>query len=275
MASVARGGYSPQDIICQTWQDGFDPTVDAGGHSSDSGDTSARSSGSYGAVVIQVPTEEQATSQDTETSTQPLFASVKGWDNGGMTPMVTSPQLPGLDPLDPGGPLQLHTVQDSDGKLVLPFLTFHLEDSTTDVQRKPLLSDLIDSNTEQLSLASLQILDDTDWSHSESDDVTITEPTQHYCNSHYTPSQPVVLDLQGRLNMPSSDVISDSVYQQNWMPQFFVKTASEYRTNYPCSWNGLRKDDEREEDDVAERLKPSEVLHGDLVIQIQEQLSSL
>lgn len=273
MPSVASGGYSPQDIICQNWQDGFDLTVDAGGHSSDSGDTSVRSSGSYGAVVIQVPTEEQAASQDTETSIQPLFAGVKAWDNGGMTPMVISPQLPGVDPLDPDGPLRLHTVQDSDGKLVMPFLTFHL-DSTTDVQRKPLLSDLIDSNMEQPSLASLQILDGTDWSHSESDDITVTEPTQHYCNSHYTPSQPVVLDLQGRLNMPSSDVVSDSEYKQNWMPQLFVKTASEYRTNYPCSWNGLRKDDECEEDDVAERLKPT-VLLGDLVIQIQEQLSSL
>lgn len=268
MPSVACGGYSPQDIICQPWQDGFDPTVDAGGTSSDSGDTSARSSGSYGAVVIQVPTEEQD-------SIQPLFASVKGWDNGGMTPMVTSPQLPGLDPLDPGGPLQLHTVQDSDGKLVLPFLTFHLENNTMDMQRKPLLSDLIDSNTEQPSLASLQILDGTDWSHSESDDTTVTEPTQHDCDSHYTPLQPVHLDLQRRLNMPSSDVMSDSVYKRHWMPRTFVKGASEYRTNDPCSWNVLRKDDEREQDDVAERLKPSEIVLGDLVIQIQEQLSSL
>lgn len=285
--SVGVGGYSPQDIPCQPWQDSSESSVDRDAHSPTPNpeDTSAQSSEIYSVVAVHVPTNEndfqQATTKDTETSNLPLFSSGERWDKGGMSEWNGVPPLPVPYSFDsnPDRPLLLHTVRDSDGKLVLPSLTFGLQSSTGDPQRKPLLSDLINSTTEGPSLASLQSFDCSEWSDSGCDDSTLDTPTQPYCNTHYCPSQPVVPKFQqGCLNTPSSDDILESGYKQNWMPAIFLETASKHsceygRTNYPCTWTGVKKEEEgEEEEDIGgeERSRPREIIPGDWVVQIQE-----
>lgn len=284
MPSVGVGGYTPQDIPCQAWQDSTDSSVDTYSHSPTPNpeDTSAQSSEIYSVVAVHVPTEEkdfqQATMKDTETSNPPLFSSGEIWDKGAMSPKLTSHGVPPLSVPDmfdsnPDRPLLLHAVRDSNGKLVLPSLTFQLQSCTGDPQRKPLLSDIINS------AASSQSLDSSEWSDSGCDENTLNTPTQPYCNSHYFPSQPVVSNFnQGCLNTPASDDIFESGYKQNWMPAIFLETASkqscEYRSaNYPCTWTGLKKEEEGEdEDDIGgeEISGPRKIILGDWVVQIQE-----
>lgn len=282
--SAGVGGYTPQDIPCQARQDSTDSSVDTCSNCSTPNpeDTSAQSSDIYSVVAVHVPNEEndfqQATIKDTETSNLPLFSRGKLWDNGAMSPELTShgvASLPVPDLFDnPDRPLLLHVWRDSNGNLVLPSLTFQLQSSTGDPQRKPLLSDIIDSKMEGSSFDSLQSLDSSEWSESGSDHNTTTQP---YCNSHYFPSQPVVPEFKQECqNTPVSDNIFESGYKLNWMPTNFLETATkqscEYRnTNYPRTWTGLKKDEGEEEDKRGVEIsEPLEIILGDWGIQIQE-----
>lgn len=233
--SVRSGGYSPQDIACL--------------------DTSTQSSDNYGAVAVQVAHEEnevieQAVTEHRETSHTPV--------SGGASPKLPShdaPLLPDRDTCDsnPAGKLLLHTVRDISGKLVLPIFDFHLQSDDGDTvspahpERKPLLSDLIDSKDES-SLASLASSDSSEWSDSGCDDSTMTTPIHLYCNTHSSPFQAVVSDSdEGCQSTPSSDGTFEAAYKQNWMPELFCEGSaidSCIRTNYMWTCTGSKMEGE-------------------------------
>ncbi|KAM8733927.1 interferon lambda receptor 1 [Acanthopagrus schlegelii] len=273
---VGVGGYSPQDILCQAWQDRSGSSVGTGAASPapNPEDTSAQSSEIYSMVAVHVPAEEMETSN--------LQLSTGGsWDEGRMSSKVTShgvPPLPAPDSCDSdqARPLLLHTVRDPNGQLMLPLLNFQLPRSTGDTERKPLLSDLIDSKQEGPTLASLQSFDGSEWSDSGCGS-TVNTPTQQYCNTHYCPSQPVAPDFQpGCQNTSSSsDASFESGYKHNWMPSILEaasKDSSEYRkTDYPWNWTGDKQEDEAE--DVEDRVGEEEsrkIILGNWVLQIQD-----
>lgn len=284
VSSVETEGYSPQDTPCQPWQESSDSSMETDAHSANPNpeDTSAQSSEVYGVVASPVPSEEhhfhQATFGNTETGKLTLFASGGCWDEGGMSLNLTLHGVPPLavpDSFDdsPDRQLLLRTARDSNGKLMLPLLSFHLDSSTGDPQRKPCLSDLIDPKMEGPSLASLQSLESAEWSDSGCVNNSLNTPTQTYCN---IPSEPVVPEFQQKcLTTPPSDGMFESGYKQNWMPQNFFETAprqSEYKgKNYPCNWTGLRKDVEEDENTLAEDgSRLTELLLGSWVVQVQE-----
>ncbi|TDH11421.1 hypothetical protein EPR50_G00061440 [Perca flavescens] len=234
MPSIGSGGYSPQDI---PWQGSTGSSVDTGAHSRTSNpeDTSAQSSEIYSVVAVHVPAEQnedfqQATNDNRETSNLPSSSSGESWDKGGASPNLTSNGVQPLPDLDlcesnPARPLLLQTVRDTKGQLVLPLLPFQLQSSTDDTvsllnpERKLLLSDLIDSNKDGPSLASLQSFDSSEWSDSGCEDSAVQSPTQPYSNNHYFQTQPVAPYFhQECQNTPPDNAIFESGYKQNWMP---------------------------------------------------------
>ncbi|XP_035527588.1 interferon lambda receptor 1 isoform X2 [Morone saxatilis] len=274
--SVGVGGYSPQDIPCQAWQGSTGSSVGTDTHSltANAEDTSAQSSEIYSVVAVHVPVVQkyfqQAITKDKETCNLPLSSSGKSWDEGAISPKLTLLQpLQDVDHCDsnPDRPLLLRTVRDPNGQLMLPLLTSQLENDTGDTQ-----TDRIDSKRERPSLASLQSLDGSEWSDSGCDDSTLNTPTHPYCNTHYSPTQPVVPDFDKGCQIPSSDAIFESGYKQNWMPEILLGTASkdscEYRrTNYPWTWSGPKKE---EDDDRGGEESSREILLGSWVVKIQE-----
>lgn len=287
--SVVEGGYSPQDIPSQAWQDGTGSSVEAERPASNSRNTSDQSSVVYSSVAVHVPNQDQEEDVPRtaikDTNKPPLFSRRDRWTNGGMSPKLSSHEAPQLtvpvtfdsNPTD-STPLLLHAVRNSSGKLELPALTFQLLGNTEDWQGKPLLSDLINCNTDGPSLASVLSPDGSEESDSGCDDSTLNSPMQPYCNGHYCPSGPVIPDFQqGRLITSSSDDVLESGYKQNWMPANFLQSehSCEYTagTNYPHTWSGLKKDEEDEEDEALageELCSPSEILLGDWMVQIHE-----
>lgn len=284
VSSTGVDGYSPQDIPGQSWQDSSNSFVDTNAHSPAPipDDTSGQSSDIYGVIAVHAPTEEKDFQQATDTWTNnlQLLPSEQCWNKGGMCAKLSShgappSSVPDLFDNHPDTPLLLHTAWDSNGKLVLPSLTFQLQTNSEDLQRKPLLSDLIDSNTEGPTLASLQCLDCSDWSDSGCDDSTLDTPTQPYCNTNYCPSQVVVPKFQpGCLNAPSSD--KDTGYTQKWMPPVLLKAAfkdgCESRgTNYLSNWTAVTQEEEGEkEEDIGEEEISGQILLGDWVVRIQK-----
>lgn len=284
--SVGEGGYSPQDIPSQAWQDDPGSSVEAERPASNSRNTSGQSSVVYSSVAVHVPDQEEdvpQTSAIKDTNNSPLFSRRDGCTHGGMSPKLSSHEAPQLNlpvtfdsnPAD-STPLLLHAVRNSSGELELPALTLQLLGNTEDWQRKPLLSDLINCKTE--SLSSVLSPDGSEESDSGCDDSTLNSPMQPYCNGHYCPSGPVVPDFQqGRLITSSSDDVLESGYKQNWMPANFLQSehSCEYTagTNYAPTWSGLKKDEEDEEDEALageELCSPSEILLGDWMVQIHE-----
>ncbi|XP_034410347.1 interferon lambda receptor 1 [Cyclopterus lumpus] len=291
LPSVVSGGYSPQDILCQAWQDGTGSSFGTGEHSltPNPEDTSAQSSEIYSVVAVHEPNEDiqQATNDNRGTSNLPMSSSRESLDKAGARPKLSShgvQPLPHPDPCEsnPAKPLLLQTVRDTNGQLVLPSLIFQLQSSTDDTvpplnpERKPLLSDLMDSKTERPSLASLKSHDGSELSDSGCDDSTVTTPTQTYCNTHYSPSQPVAPYFhQGWKNPPSSDALLESGYKQNGLPEILFETASEdsceYRkTDYPRTWTGHKKEEQGEEDEDRGEEETRQILLGGWVVQIQE-----
>lgn len=262
------GGYSPQDIPCQIWQDSSDPK-----------DNSGHSSVSYGAVVVHDPTEDQGAiknpgrsnklnSSSEECGSDHAITSVMPSHTGSLLSVQDSPDS------DPSRPLLLHTEWDSDGNLVLPFPSFQFQSSTANPQR-PLLSDLTDSTMEQPSLSPLLILDGAE---SECDDGIVTSPTQTYCNSHYhQPHAGIPSPHQANLNSSSTDGRVESCYMQNWIPEVNVETVAMHsdfdrRTDYPCTWNGLKREEvETEEDEKElESFSLREHFLGNWAVQVQD-----
>lgn len=250
------GGYAPQDLPWQIWQDSSVDTA-ALSLTSDSEDTSAQSSVSYSAVAPHEPTGDQGAFNDPEISNEQPFPGAEFGSNCGMTSVTashTGSPLSVQDCLDsdPNRPLLLHMARDSEGKLVLSFWSSQFQSSTANPQRRPLLSDLINSTMEKPSLLSL---DDTELS--ECGDGMITATTQKY-DSHYTQSHAVIPNLhQGNLNSSSTDGRSGSCYKQNWIPKVNIETVSMYsdgdrRTDYLRSWNGLKNEDSEAKEDKEE-----------------------
>ncbi|XP_070691308.1 interferon lambda receptor 1 [Pempheris klunzingeri] len=292
--SAEVGGYSPQDTPCQPWQGSIGSSVGPPSPTSNPEDTSAQSSEIYSVVAVHVPAEEDKDDQQAaityrETSSLPSSSRAESWNKGGTSPKLTSHGVPpplNLDACesDLDRQLLLHTVRDPNGQLLLPSLhmlpslTFQLQSSTGDTasplnsERKPLLSDVIESKGEGPSLASLQSFDCSEWSDSGCDESSVNTPTQPYCNTHYFPSQPVVPDFHERCqDTPSSDAIFDSGYKQNWVPEILSaasKDSCEYRrTNCPWTWTAPKKEEEEEEE---EEEKLGQIHLGNWVVQIQE-----
>lgn len=277
--SVSHGGYSPQDIPCQIWQDSSTATAVLS-LTSDPQDNSAQSSVSYSAVVVHGPTEDQGNQVKPGISNKRNFSLEEcGSDHAITSVMASHTESPlsvqDSQDSDPSRPLLLPTVRDSDGNLVLPFSSFQFQSSTANLQRRPLLSDLIDPMMAQPSLSSLLILDSAE---SECDDGIVTSPTQTYCNSHYhhthagIPSPP-----QANLNSSSTDGTAESCYMQNWIPEVNVETVSMHsdfdrRTDYPCTWNGLKQEEgETEEDEKElESFPLMEHFLGNWAVQVQD-----
>ncbi|XP_034731016.1 interferon lambda receptor 1 [Etheostoma cragini] len=283
MPSIGSGGYSPQDIhlLGSTGS-----SVDTSAHSGASNpeDTSAQSSTIYSVVAVHVPAEQnedfqQTTNGNRETRNLLLSSSRESCDKGGASPNLTSNGLqpsPDLEPCEnnPARALLLQTVRDTNGQLVLPLHPFQLQSSTDDTvsllnpERKPLLSDLIDSKKDGPLFASLQSCDSSEWSDSGCDDSAVCSPTHPYSNNHYFQTQPVAPYFhQECQNTPPDNAIFKSGYKQNWMPA--SQDSCEYRkTNYPWTWTGPKK--EKEDEDRG----GEQILQG-WMIQIQEQFSSL
>lgn len=287
------GGYSPQDIPHQPWQDSTGSSDGTGVHSpmSNQQDTSAHSSDIYSSVAVHVPAEDngdlqQVNMEDRKSSDLPLSSNRDSWDKSETSPKLISHgavPLPNLDACesDPAKPLLLKTVRDINGQLMLPSFTFQLQSTTdgteslTNPERKPLLSDLIVSENEGPSLASLQRLDSSEWSDSGCDDGSVNTPTLFYCNSYYFPNQPAVPDsLQRQQNTPCSDEIFESGYKQKWVPAIVLGTTPkdncEYsRINFNCI--GPKQEEEVEEDeDSAGEETSGNIFLDDWVVQIQE-----
>lgn len=265
MPSASLGGYSPQDLPWQIWQDSSIDTATLS-LTSDSEDTSAQSSVSYSAVAPPEPTEDQGAFNDPEISKLP-FPGAECGSNHGMTSVTASHRsslsVPDSLDSDPSRPLLLHV--DSEGKPVLPFWSSQFQSSTGNLQRGPLLSDLINSTMEQPPLLNL---DDTELS--ECGDSMITAATQMH-DSHYTQSQTVIPYLhQGSLNSSSTDDRSESCYKQNWIPE--VNSNDDRKTDYLRSWNGLRNEDReaKEDREELERSQLSEHFLGNWLLQIQD-----
>ncbi|KAI4811455.1 hypothetical protein KUCAC02_014364 [Chaenocephalus aceratus] len=280
------GGYSPQDV---PWQDSDCSSVETSADSvtSKHENTGGQSSESYGVVAVHVPAAQnedfqQATNDKRKTSNVQLSSSGESWNKETASPDLTSLGVPTLSDQEPcdnnqARPLQLQTVRDTNGQLVLPSLMFQLQSGTDDIvsplnsERKPLLSDLIDSKTEQPSLARLQSFDSSRWSDSGFDDGSVHTPTQPYCNTHFFPSQPVASYFpQGCQNI-SKDTMSETGYKESWMPAIplgiVTKDSCEYRkTNYPWTRTGLKK----EEEDMGEEEVFRPILLGGWGLQVQE-----
>ncbi|XP_056902225.1 interferon lambda receptor 1 isoform X2 [Takifugu flavidus] len=271
--STSLGGYSPQDIPCQIGQDSSTDHVLC--LTSDPKDNSAQSSVSYGAVVVHDSTEDQGAIKNKlnssleECGSDHAITSVMLSHTGSPLSVQDSPDS------DPSRPLLLHTERDSDGNLVLPFPSFQFQSSTANLQRRPLLSDLIDSTMAQPSLSSLLILDGAE---SECDDGIVTSPTQTYCNSHYhQPHAGIPSPHQANLNSSSTDGRVESCYMQNWIPEVNVETVAMHsdfdrRTDYPCTWNGLKREEvETEEDEKElESFSLREHFLGNWAVQVQD-----
>lgn len=279
--SASLDGYSPQDIPCQIWQDSSTDTAVLSQLSltSDPKDNSAQSSVSYSAVVVHDPTEDQGAIKTPGNSNKLNFSKEECGSNHAITLVMashTESSRSVQDSLDsdPSRPLLLHTVRDSDGNLLLPFHSFQFQSSTANLQRRPLLSDLIDSTTAQPALSSLLILDGAE---SECDDGVVTSPTQTYCNSHYHHTHAgIPSPHQATLNSSSTDGRAESCYMQNWIPEVNVETVSMHstfdrRADYPCTWNGLKREEgETEEVKGLENFPLREHFLGNWAVQIQD-----
>lgn len=264
---TSLGGYFSQDIICQIWEDS---SVDTAAPEDSS------SSVSYSGVVVQEPTKGQRAFADSSLNNKLAFPGVQcGGDQGptSLMPSHTGSSSSVSCCLDnePSRPLLLHTVRDSDGNLVMP-CPFQFQSSTADPQRRPLLSDLLDSKMDRPSSLNS---DDTEFSEC---DATMPTPTQMYCNSDYLQFHGGIPNVhQENVNSSSTDGISESCYKQNWIPEVSVETVSMHsdcdtRTNvYARTWAGLKnEEDELEEDRELERFQLSEPFLGHWVIQIQD-----
>lgn len=273
------GGYSPQDIPCQIWHDS---STDTAGLSltSDLQDNSGQSSVTYSAVVVHDPTEDQGAIKNPGISNKLIFSMEECGSNHAITSMMplhigSAQSVQNNLDSNPSRPLLLHTERDSDGNLVLPFPSFQSQSSTANLQRRPLLSDLTDSTMTQPLLSSLLILDGAE---SECDDGIVTSPTQTYCNSHYHHTHAgIPSPHQANLNSSSTDGTAESCYTQNWVPELNIETVPMHsdfdrRTDYPCTWNGLKKeeDETEEEEKELESFPLREHFLGNWAIHVQD-----
>lgn len=273
LPSVSLGGYSPQDLPWQIFQDS---SVDTAALSMTSDSTSAWSSVSYSAVLPREPAEDQGAFNMPEISNKLPFPGAECESHAGMASVTVSHPGPPLcvqDCLesDLSRPLVLRIAQNSEGILVLPFWSSQFQSSPVNHQRIPLLSDLKNTAMEQPSLPNL---DDAELS--DGGDGMLTAPTQTH-DSCYTQSHTVIPALyQGGLTSPSIGAGTESCYKQNWIPKVNIDTVSMHsdgdRTDYQCSWSGFRKEDgeAKEEREELKGSQLSEHFLGNWLLEIQD-----
>ncbi|KAM9309703.1 interferon lambda receptor 1 isoform 2-T2 [Pholidichthys leucotaenia] len=279
-----------KDLPHLIWPESTDSSVDTGTCSTipNPGDTSTQSSSIYGAVVVagSRPAEQHEHIQQAspQCTSQPLLSpSGKCWNKGKLDPKLTSGVAAPLSNLEhnvnnPDGQLIVHTVQDTNGQLVLPLLNFQLQSSSGDTdsqmspERKPLLSDLIIFK-EGLPSASLESLESGEWSDSGCDDTTLNTPTYPYNNTHYSPSQTTLPDFNHDFQCQSStcsDATLESGYKENWIPEIFHRPATMEtckNIDYPWSWDG---NEITEEDESRGVEKSKQILLKDWAVELQE-----
>lgn len=277
VASVASGGYSPQDIPCQDLPVSSVSSMDMSLHSSapEWQDVSAQSSEIYGAVGVHAAGEEtggSATNKDKgDINVQwPSFLGNGSWDVAGASSKTIShgaAPSPVLDShgSDPAEPLLLHTVRDANGQLLFPTLTFQLQSATAHTISPPncggklLLSDLVQSRD---SLG--------DWSDSGCGPSAVTTPTEFSFTSQDSPVQPLLPALPSHYQKTQTgcDTFASS-YQQNWMPANALgmtpeDSSDDHMTNFLWNWT----DPKKEEDEVEEGA--GQIFLEGWVVQIQE-----
>ncbi|XP_037129960.1 interferon lambda receptor 1 isoform X2 [Syngnathus acus] len=169
------GGYSPQDDPCQPWLGATDSSV---GRPKDQA-SSSQSSVVYSSMGGAVPTEPSE------------------------FPRTLAENTSGLDVV-PSEQLQLNTVRDANGQLKLASVAFQVE-------RKPLLSDRLESGGNVSVLALVNRLDSFDSSDSGCVDGT---PVLMDCDQ--IPSAPLGIYISN--SMPAGDAYPASRYKQNWLP---------------------------------------------------------
>lgn len=265
-------GYFAQD----NRQDSTGSSVDTGASSvmPNPEITSAQSSDIYGVVVVHVPQDEngyfpKAANEDTQIVR----------DSGKMRGAQISrgsPALPdvGSAESDEARPLVLRTSRDVDGQLVLSSFALRFPDINDDTgspvspEMKPLLKDLIDSKDEPS-------LDTSEWSDSGCDEGNLNSPAQPYCNSNYSPTQPVSGYLQqGTQSRLPEETTSEAAYKPNWMYKIGDDCASTERcedtkTDYQWTSAGLKMEDEGENDEGNDGVESSFTL-GKWMIHIQD-----
>ncbi|KAL6109721.1 il22ra1 [Pungitius sinensis] len=263
MTPVRSPGYFPQDRT-----DGTGSSVGTGERSRTPGpgDTSAHSSETYGVVAVK----EHNKNDHGGTGHAP---TLERWDR------KQAPPLEEPDEDNAAGRLRLPTVLDNEGQLVL--LLPQLQSSSAgdrgtplSPERKPLLSDLIDSGP---SLASIKSFDSSEFTDSGCDDSAVTTPTHPYCNGHYPPSQPDAPYVQqGWTNASAGDAVQKEGYDKpNCFPALLLETQSKdvcgYRTT-GCPWTcAAPKKEEgggKEENREVEETKP--ILLGGWVLHIAD-----
>ncbi|XP_076016984.1 interferon lambda receptor 1 isoform X2 [Genypterus blacodes] len=277
--SVTLGGYSPQDTV---------PAPPGGFHSSNGAhssascqDTSMQSLASYAQVHIPAD-EEDNFQQDADEESDGVDLSLppvpgqSRWDQGDTKlASYSAPQLPDLN-CNKAGPLLLNTVRDPNGQLMLPTLFIELQNSTvspSDQEGKSLLSDLMDPRKGPPSLSSLHSLEDSGWSDSGCDQSTGNTPTQLYCNSHFSSTQPLLPSFHvGSGSTGSTDETLGPGYKQNWMPAIYFGKApgnslEHGRTNPHWTWTDPKKQEEAEEET---EVTASHNLLGGWMVHIQE-----
>lgn len=279
-STASAGGYSPQDIL---WHGSFESSVGSSAQSCTSNpvDTSRQPSESYGAVVVHVPAEENPDGEQdtTKDGSFRFFSGGESMVKGGMNPEHKVPPLPALDPeSEATKPLLLRTVRDPNGQLVLPSLALELQSNTGERERNPLLSDIMDCSREGPSLASLRSFDSSEWSDSGCDDSTVNTPTHPYCNTNYSPSQPVVAYLQQECQSTPSrnDAIFETGCKGNGMPAVLQGISSKdrsghVRTNSQCTWSSsITEEEDGEKDENGQEDGSREILLGGWGLKIQE-----
>ncbi|KAM9851891.1 interferon lambda receptor 1 [Aulostomus maculatus] len=238
---AAFGGYSAQDIprigssVGRVVQS---PTPNQQ-------DSSSQSSEIYSSVTVHVSAEESKGLQPVNMDDSP-FSKRGTRDECGSSPELTSCSAAPLP--DVHSQLLLHTVRDLNGKLVLPSFNFQVRGSTdgtvsfSNPEGQPLLSDLIDSK-EELSLASLQCLDSSEWSDSGCDESTVNTPTQPYCNTHCFPTQVTPSLHLEHQNSSYSHGHFESGYKPNWIDEISLggpcKDNCDYdKVKFPWTFTG-------------------------------------
>lgn len=269
------GGYSPQDTpchicMCNTGSPRRTPEM-----APDSEDTSVPFSESYGAVAVHDREEFQQFVYNNSTSPSPVYTNRQGnWGGGGMIPKLIpcgTPQLPHSESSEDrlGNTMVLHAVRDINRELILPLFRCPSEDSTGDTvsqmnpERKPLLSDPMD--LQGVSLTCLQRSDSSDWTDSGCDDSIVNTPTNLYYNTTYFVSQKAGPDLhKGCDALRLNDVVTETGYKQNWVPETHHKPES-------TDWTSISpKMDEEIEDDEGTSMEDSgQSLLGHWDIKIQ------
>ncbi|XP_038132273.1 interferon lambda receptor 1 [Cyprinodon tularosa] len=218
---------------------GYSPQVDPEHIFQCNPETSAESSGSYGAVAVQtlVEANEENLKRDHIAKRQTIQATLpcgqeEKKEKGGIIPQTSSygaPQLPnfnGSEGTPEQQPLVINAVRNIDGQLMLALSAFQLQTSPCGIElqinteRKPLLEDVIFQNEPMFTPLERQYSDGRD---SGCYDSNLNTPTSPFCNPIYSSSETMHPSLQQECQtMQPVDAICHSGYKQNGLSAFLT-----------------------------------------------------